>query len=84
MMRRTTRERIIEVLASHPYLYTLDIVRRVQSTEKYIRRLLNDMEARGQVLSSYRRLRLPLGRNVIVRVWWLTPKGYELLKKEKR
>jgi len=83
MMGKTTRERIIEVLASHPYLYTSDIVRRVQSTEKYIRRLLNDMEARGQVQSAYRRLRLPLGRNVIVRVWWLTPRGFELLKKKK-
>jgi len=81
MMRRTTRERIIEVLASHPYLHTTEIVRRVQSTDKYIRRLLNDMEAKGQVLSSYRRLQLPLGRGVIVRVWWLTPKGYELTKK---
>jgi len=84
MMGRTVRERIVEVLAKSGTLHTMEICYRVKSTWHYVRRVLLDMEHKGLVFSSYRRLELPLRRNVIARVWWLTPKGYEFYKRIER
>jgi len=84
MMGRTVRERIVEVLASTGPQHTQEICRRVKSTWHYVRKVLLDMEYKGLVQSSYRRLKMPFSRAAIVRIWWLTPKGYEFYKRIER